>query len=94
MGKMQAFSIYDKKTQEYMTPFFAPNVVTALRSLQSTLKQGGTTLNNHPHDFALFKIGEFDGERGWLISSGTLELVEEIANLVPNTQKSAGVEHG
>lgn len=83
---MNCFSIYDKKTAEYMTPFFVPNVVTALRSIQQALTKEASNLASYPHDFALYELGNFNKDEGLIVSNGNPKFVEEIANLMP--QKS------
>lgn len=82
---MNCYSIYDKKTGEYMVPFFCPNVVTALRSLSNALREK-SNLSDYPADFCLYEIGRFDKDGGLLISSPNPVFVEEISNLIRSAQ--------
>lgn len=78
---MICFSIMDKKVGQFMTPFFCPNVVTAMRSVQSALREK-SNLSQYSHDFSLYEIGHFNADEGLLVSKGVPVLVEEIANLM------------
>lgn len=79
---MLCFSIYDKKVGEYMTPFFAPNRISAIRSLQAALRDK-SNLSMYPHDFTLFELGSYNKDEGLLVSNGQPKFCEEIANLLP-----------
>lgn len=83
---MNCYSIYDKKTGEYMPPFFVPNTVMALRAIQQALSKESSNLSAYPHDFALYDIGHFNKDEGLIVSNGQPKFIEEIANLMP--QKS------
>lgn len=60
------FSVYDSKTEAYLDPFFAPTVASALRSFTSVVNREGHPFNQHPADYTLFKIGEWDAEHATL----------------------------
>lgn len=59
-------SIYDKKAELYMQPFFVPTVGVAFRNLQDEIARGGddNVLAKHPEDFQLFHIGHYEEEAG------------------------------
>lgn len=58
---MFAFSFFDKKLQEFSTPYFAENLETFIRSFGDVLLEGKAPLMaRHPHDFALYQVGKLD----------------------------------
>lgn len=61
---MKMYSVRDSKTEAYLSPFLAENVVTAQRMLIDSMQGNNSMLANHPEDFQLFQIGEFDEQTG------------------------------
>ena len=54
------FTIYDSKTQAYMSPFFNTSTGGALRSFEEACRDENSTFHKYPSDFTLFEIGTFD----------------------------------
>jgi len=54
------FTIYDSKTQAYLTPFFNPTTGGAVRSFEEACRDESSTFHKYPADFTLFEIGSFD----------------------------------
>jgi len=81
---LNAYAIYDKKTAKYMSPFFCPNVTTALRGVQTALGEK-SNLTLYPGDFALYDLGQFEDSMGVFIPNPNLipQFVEEIVTLIP-----------
>lgn len=52
----------------YMSPTVDINDNTAKRNFVHAIKATNGIMNSHPHDFELYKIGEFDSESGRVIS--------------------------
>lgn len=61
---MEMYAIRDEKMGLYMTPFFSPNLITAMRNLTGALRQKDSMLAQFPGDFSLYKLADFDKETG------------------------------
>lgn len=83
--KLAMLALYDRKVEEFMTPFFAQTTGAAVRSLSDLVngrgqERGQETPAVHPEDFSLYQFG-------WWVSGGVFdlltkpELVCECANL-------------
>ena len=79
---LNVYSIFDKKTASYSTPFFAQNHTEAQRTIYQTIygDDGKTMLWNHASDFHLAYVGKFDGELGELVPEER-EVVLEVGML-------------
>lgn len=62
--KLQVFSVFDSAVQAYDRPFFARTVGEAMRSWEQVVNDGQSPMSNHPADFTLFHLGEFDQATG------------------------------
>jgi len=60
---LKVFSVYDTKTETYMRPFYDPAVGSALRSFGDIAKDSNHVIGQHPTDFALFQLGEWDDKK-------------------------------
>lgn len=62
------FVLYDSGVSAYMTPIFARNKGEALRSLSKSVNgASGSILADHPEQFVLYEIGEFNDETGSVV---------------------------
>lgn len=57
---LKVFSVYDSKTEAYMTPFFMRSKGEAIRGFADVVNDGQSTMCKYPHDYTLFEIGEWD----------------------------------
>jgi len=57
---LKIFTIYDSKTEAYMSPFFNQSTGGALRSFEEACRDENSTFHKYPSDFTLFEIGSFD----------------------------------
>lgn len=73
----EIFSIYDKKAMLYSTPFFLLQAGQALRELDQMVQDPKTTVSKYPDDFALYKIGIFNGKTGKIESLDMPEFIQE-----------------
>ena len=55
---------YDSKAQTYTTPFYALNQGSALRSFIDIAHDTKHPIGQHPEDYTLFCIGEYDELKG------------------------------
>lgn len=70
------FSIYDKKLCAYMQPYFSANTATALRAFSDACKDTETMLAQHPEDFQLCKIGDYDDQTGNIEGHPVISIME------------------
>lgn len=64
---IKVYSVYDKKTLAYNTPYFAATDGAATRSFQELAGDLSTTVGKYPHDYSLYYIGEYDIDKGQMI---------------------------
>ena len=62
--KLQVFCVYDSKVEAYLQPFFMRTHGEAERAFADLANKTDHTFNNHPGDYTLFRIGEFEEETG------------------------------
>jgi hypothetical protein len=67
---MNIYAIYDQAVDAYGTPFFMPNDSSALRAFTGNInnKDIGNMLYNHPEQFTLYKIGQYEDSVGLIKS--------------------------
>lgn len=71
----------DQALDAFANPFVVPTVAIALRSFKEECKNKDSPLRQHPSDFSLYVLGEFDARTGALTSqvpqriAGALEFV-------------------
>lgn len=62
------FTVRDMVSLIFLEPFCAPTIESAIRSFGEACRTDGHQFNKFPEDFALYKIGEWNGEVGEVIS--------------------------
>lgn len=64
--KRAVCAVFDSAITSYGQPFFVPAVGAALRSFVDEVnrKAADNQLNQHPEDFVLFHLADFDDETG------------------------------
>ena len=63
--KLNIYSIYDDTAKAYMQPFFLHNHGLAVRAFTDQVNSESTNpLSNHPEQFTLYYVGEFDDQTG------------------------------
>lgn len=60
--KTKTYTIYDSKTGLYNKPMYFHNHPAAIRAVTQALTDEQSTLGQHPEDYSLFYIGEYDEE--------------------------------
>lgn len=58
--KLKMFVIFDSKAEFYMPPFYSHATGQAIRSFQDMACDPNHQIGQHPSDYTLFEIGEFD----------------------------------
>lgn len=67
MSVIRLYSLYDQGAQAYLRPFWSDFKVNAQRSFRQLVNQTDNKDNmvaNHPDQFTLFELGEFDHRTG------------------------------
>lgn len=82
--RMYVFSVLDKAVQAYNTPFYARTTQEAIRSFGGLVNDTTTNVAQHPSDFVLFLLGEYDDNTGLFVCS-------EPRRVVGATELAAGV---
>ena len=62
--KMKMYSIYDRCAAAYMRPFYTQRDDEAIRSFRDLALDAQHPVGQHPEDYSLFRIGEFDDNTG------------------------------
>jgi hypothetical protein len=64
--KLVLCSVKDRAADAFGRPMFVPSVGVAIRSFSDEVNRndGDNQLNNHPDDFDLYELGEFDDNTG------------------------------
>lgn len=78
-------SIVDLKAKSWSFPVQADNKATALRMFSDLVSDSRTLVGQHPEDFDLFIVGEFDFSNGAVLSGSERigngkEFVREVQN--------------
>lgn len=60
----RCYSVYDLKAAAFAPPFFVVNDQVALRVMAGALADPTHPMSQHPADFVLHLIGQFDDEIG------------------------------
>lgn len=59
------FSLYDKAAQTYLTPFLAPTVDVAKRSIKTSCERNSDSeINKYSSNFVLMSVGTFNETSG------------------------------
>lgn len=78
MDKLILLSVRDLKADYFLPPFTMRNSQEALRAFSDLVVKPGSTIHDHPEDFVLVRLGEFDCLTGQIT-------LEQIINLAKGT---------
>lgn len=69
------YCTYDRAAESYSPPFAAPHVGVASRGFIDAINNSSreSDISNHPEDFDLFEIGEFDSSTGLISGYSSLD---------------------
>jgi len=81
--KFKLYSIYDLVAKSYTPPFMAQSDALAMRSVLTVVRDPASNLAQHPHDFRLFQLAEWNDENGE-ITPDLPHLVCNILDLIPS----------
>ncbi len=57
---LKMFTVYDAKTEAYLSPFFMRSKGEAMRSFEEAANDVNHAFFKHASDYTLFEIGQFD----------------------------------
>ena len=57
---LKIYTVRDHKAECYLPPFTMRTNAEAIRSFADSVVKPGPTIHDHPEDFALYLVGEFD----------------------------------
>jgi len=60
----RAYSIFDRKSLVFHSPWFQPTDGAATRVLEDLVNDNATSIGKHPADYVLFFIGTYDDQKG------------------------------
>lgn len=82
--KKAVYALYDLKAEFYGPPIVQDNDAVVQRSLIAAVRQPGSTIADHPNDFRLYQVGEYNDATGELIGQDPPRLVCDVSSLVKN----------
>lgn len=57
---LKIFTVFDSKAEAYLPPFFLGSTGLAIRSFTDTVNGTDNNIAQHPEDYTLFELGEYD----------------------------------
>lgn len=91
MAVYKMCSVLDMVAQQYGRPFFAVSEGSAIRGFSDEInRQSDSVLYQHPADFQLFMLGEFDDESASLVLHDTPKLLVNGSALAAAKEVSNG----
>lgn len=75
------YAIKDHATEQHHQPFTAATHTEAQRMLAAPANEPGNLLHNHPRDYSLHFIGEFDTSTGEIIAHEKLCVLPDLVSL-------------
>lgn len=84
--KQIIFSVYDRRAEVYLPPFYHATVGSALRDFEGAVNHKDSQLNIFPEDFDLMELGTFDNTTAQFELHKVPKLIESAVNL--HKQKS------
>lgn len=60
MTTQKIYTVRDTKAEAFLQPFYVRSRGEAIRSFSDALKDSRSMLGQHPEDFYLFELGEWD----------------------------------
>lgn len=91
--KHQIYVIYDQAAKIYNTPVFLINNDVAIRTVLN-LVNSDSELANHPEDYTLFRIGEYDTDTAQIDNLSAPEVVARCIELKEKVNEQLHVQSG
>lgn len=71
---INAYTIYDSKSEIYTQPFFQATDAVAQRAFQDLINDPEHPFGRHPQDYTLFALGTFDDSNAEILSQAPKSL--------------------
>lgn len=59
-------AVHDRQLNAYLRPFVAATPGQAIRSFRDEVNRPGSEINQHPEDYTLCKVGEWQEQDGYI----------------------------
>lgn len=69
------YSVFDKKTDNFLPVFTLPNDRVAMRAMEQCLADHNHNFSTHPQDYSLYLIASFDSDTG-TVEPDLVKLIE------------------
>lgn len=80
--RINAYSLYDRKTLVYHNPFFALTDSAASRIVADIVGDPNTSVGRHPNDYVLYRIGTYDDGLGLMLPETPIQHVIDANSLI------------
>lgn len=78
---IKVFSLYDSKAEAFIKPFMLLQEGVAVRELTDAVNQADTNVGQHPEDYILYHIADFDNATGEYINHNPHKLLTNCLSL-------------
>ena len=80
--KLHVFAIYDIAAAAFMPPFYYPTKLQAIRAFTNLVNDHQSPVSQHPKDYRLFMLGEFNDEAGQFKNLDQPELLTNAPDVI------------
>lgn len=80
--RINAYTLYDRKSLVYHNPFFALTDGAATRIVSDIVGDPNTSVGRHPNDYVLYRVGTYDDSLGLMLSESPIQHVIDANALV------------
>lgn len=75
-------AVRDRQLDAFMRPFTAATIGQAVRAFSDEVNRQGSELNQHPEDYELYQLGEFDDDTGALLQPLPVKSIAIASNVI------------
>ena len=79
---MKIYAFHDSKLSEFGQPFYFQATGQAVRLLQDLVRDPKTTIAQHPGDFRLYALGNYDPTSGTFENLSAPQLIADASSFV------------
>ncbi len=87
------FTVFDSKAETFMPPFFVPTRGMAIRAFEDCINSDSHHFGQHPADYTLFHLGDFDTDTGVFNISTKTSIGNGVEFQNPSTPGNSHVEN-
>lgn len=82
---LRCFTVFDVKVGAYLSPFFMRSKPEAIRAFSDLVNDPKTQFSQHPEDYVLYCIAEFDDATGNVVPIERADMLCKAVELVVHT---------